>query len=206
MVWRFLGEVTTPCPGIAVPKNAMYPFKPCRPSLPRTSVGLRRIVGTCQDPWSLASFPLWSSLDARYQAESDICGFSSRRQSLLLLCTPAVVFLHTRIFNGTLVTCVFSRKCQCGQICSRWRSYNIVYIKLSVHNMIHLYFPLVWSRENFKTSSKKIWYSFPIWHYCSIYDNRRPLYCHLTAPQIEYVYKLIPNFQRLRIRIKGRPF
>ncbi|KIM83918.1 hypothetical protein PILCRDRAFT_818949, partial [Piloderma croceum F 1598] len=30
----------------------------------RTSVGLRRIVGTCQDPWSLASFPLWSSLDA----------------------------------------------------------------------------------------------------------------------------------------------
>jgi hypothetical protein len=138
VVWRFLGEVTTPCPGIAVPKNAMYPFKPCRPSLPRTSVGLRRIVGTCQDPWSLASFPLWSLLDARYQAESDICGFSSRRQSLLLLCTPAVVFLHTRIFNGTLVTCVFSRKCQCGQICSRWRSYNIDYIKLSVYNMIHL--------------------------------------------------------------------
>ena len=86
---------------------------------PRTSVGLRRIVGTCQDPWSLASFPLPSSLDPIIRLSRTYA--DSRWQSLLFLCTPAaaaVVFLHTRIFNGTLVACVFSRKCQCGQICS----------------------------------------------------------------------------------------
>jgi hypothetical protein len=82
----------------------------------RTSVGLRRIVGTCQDPWSLASFPLPSSLDP--------------------IIRPSRTYADSRLGNSHFCFCALPRS-NVVRYAARWRSCNIVYIKLFVHNMIH---------------------------------------------------------------------
>jgi hypothetical protein len=143
----------------------MYPFKPCRPSLastPHTSVGLRRIVGTCQDPWSLAFFPLRSSLDpiirpSRTYADSRLgdshfCFCALPRSSFSTL-----VFLMEHWSPVSSVGSV-----NVVRYAAWWRSCNIVYIKLFVHNMIHFLLSSGLVPWEFKTSPKK-WYSRPTW-------------------------------------------